>query len=669
MKEPRVVNHDIISMPIVFVEEFKDFLSELKEEKLKSVPAIPGVTEEYCRYFYFEGSPLKFIVFSESAMRTIFGKKKYQPIVDATLASFAANRIYPKNKRLALNHAIKELIKYDCREAYDILAKQYVRLYNETCPYVLDELTEAAKTPQQQLAAQNMKPIPGNFGKGISYWSNTGKLPPRKKIENGKISNVNRNDIERIKSTLGQETQPQQPVKKKKAPMKTKSGVSDNLGNIIDGLLKKAKAIKKFRGEKVDNPNFKPDFIIRKANNTSDYNPMESLQLDKKTDNFTRAVASQLKMGRTLIGYTDNDGKFVSCHDHRGQVFYMKKNIEGLTKLLSDSNNFENKGTYLGVLSFTKDFNSILDSLPENPSPEELETASDGVMEAYRKCLELSNKDKFSSSLLKNFGEFVEHNYELMRGEENYMPGVGNFEVGDKVVIGRDGSGKIIRMEHGSFKTEKKKIVGKVKFAGAAPSISGELAAVTFLKNEKQDKEVKKELEALFRDKDSLNDKQYLKSLTATMKKNFGEKSVKEFKKIYAEVMKNDENAFKSKLDEIDFYIKKYPKAKDNLLPYRAKLLKHIYNYCATEPIFNSRKTANFSTQIMAFDLNSNNLFRGERSDVESYKRHSKFSAVKLRQTNPSLKDLMDIKKVRKMFDIQGANAKPIYNVSGRNYG
>lgn len=143
------------SMPIVFVENFSDFADGIGTnlDELEQSSAVDG-TQEFCKFLNFKGSPLKFVVFSEGMMRTIFGEGRVDPIVDASLAVFSGKKKYPMNEKLALTHAIKLAVKHERRPAFDMLVKEYESKFNETCPYRMEEALEESilkEAPQQDL--------------------------------------------------------------------------------------------------------------------------------------------------------------------------------------------------------------------------------------------------------------------------------------------------------------------------------------------------------------------------------------------------------------------------------------------------------------------------------------------------------------------------------------
>lgn len=204
------------SLPIIFVENFKDFAGGILEN-MEQTSSMGSKSMEFCRFANFKGSPLKFIVFSEGMMRTLFGKKRNESMIEASLAIFEGSRKYPMNERLAMNHACKLAMRYERRETFEILASEYENKFNTQCPYsMVDMIDEAVadsgensnkKSKADELIDQGYKNIPG-YG---SYWSKTGKPPAEKKIEKGVIKNVPPAEAKKHADKTGGQGQAQQP--------------------------------------------------------------------------------------------------------------------------------------------------------------------------------------------------------------------------------------------------------------------------------------------------------------------------------------------------------------------------------------------------------------------------------------------------------------------------
>jgi len=460
-----------------------------------------------------------------------------------------------------------------------------------------------------------------------------------------------------------QDEKPRQPTTPRgKVSASMAAGMEEVKGNVGKGLTPN-----KTLG---DNSSMKPDAIAKSSKFIREFNPMES-DVILGDDNYTKAVLKQLKQGRNLLAYSDSKGDMVRADSPVNQMYYMTRNLGSLIESLKDPSKWENEGTYAGAAHFAEQFGSILGSLSEDATSEQRTAAADQMFQAYATALKMSNEDQWSNSLFKNFGEFFEHNFELMKGEENYLPSAGNFEVGDKVRVFRDGQGQILRLEHGSFKSDKSAVKdSKIRFGGAAPSVRGEVFAVTFFgEDEEKDTKIKQDLYTLYSHK-TMDGEDHLKAMVSLVKKNFGSKAAKQVLDTRAEVLANNEFKFADKLKEIDDYIKacKHPDSKKNLRFFQDKLNRHITNYSSTEAVFNRAESADFATEIMVFNRNKNELSRGERVGVDKYSRHSKFSTVKLKKMGATCEDLADPKKAAKFFDIQGTNALPHYNTKITDY-
>jgi len=125
-------------MPIVFVEDFKDFADGIGSKLEGLTQTGINRSDNYCRVISFNKSPLKFIVFEEKMMRTLFGKRD-EKIIDVTLAMYSGHKKYPFNEKLAMNHALKMVIQEQREAAYDILKSLYVTKFGGPCTHEYSE--------------------------------------------------------------------------------------------------------------------------------------------------------------------------------------------------------------------------------------------------------------------------------------------------------------------------------------------------------------------------------------------------------------------------------------------------------------------------------------------------------------------------------------------------
>lgn len=561
------------------------------------------------------------------------GSRLQQRTLSKPTPTMGGGLIYVKNKRSG------NIYKVDKETAKDGIARGY---------YVKPSKQEAAAAAQkdkQQVATQPASPA--------------GAKPAQAKRPTSPQAQRPVNPQAQLRPTPPPTAQQQKPVDKR-------SKTSKALKSQMDGIKKKVGKNLTPGKLRPSNPAFKPDSIIKKNKNTLAYNPLKEIT---GTDEYTNAVRGQLEQGRTLLSYTDEKGNMVKTDTAAGQFFYLTHNLKGLLASLENPEEFENEGTYAGTVHFAERFGEIIGSLSEDSDPKTRRAAAKSLMSAYSSMLNLSNKDQFSNSALTNFGEFVEHNFELLRGEENYMPGVGNWEVGDKVKVTRKGA-SIVRCAQASFKTKNAiGVDGKLKMSGAAPALSGEIHAVTFTTDKKKDKELKSALTTLFKDK-NMNAEDYEKAVKNLLMQHFDGPQVDEFMANRKKYLQADTNKYQTKLRTIDKYMKdfKSPEARKNLMFFRNKLERHIIDFCLVEPLMNSRKSANFSTAAMAFDRNRGVLWRGERNDVDGYRPHAKFSAVKLDDLKITEECASNMDCLRHAFDIQGVGAEPEYNLQCEPY-
>ena len=126
-------------MPIIFVESFKEFANGFGSnlEEMDQGDVVNG-TNTYCKSIGFSKSPLRFIVFEDRMMRTLFGSRK-ESVVEATLAMYSGNKKYPKNEQMAVDHAIQLAIKEERKNAFNILKTVYEQKFKESCPHQFKE--------------------------------------------------------------------------------------------------------------------------------------------------------------------------------------------------------------------------------------------------------------------------------------------------------------------------------------------------------------------------------------------------------------------------------------------------------------------------------------------------------------------------------------------------
>lgn len=243
------------SLPIIFVENFKDFAGGILDE-MEQTSAMGSRSKDFCRFANFKGSPLKFIVFSEGMMRTLFGKKRNESMIEASLAIFEGSRKYPMNEKLAMNHACKLAMRYERPKTFEILAAEYENRFQSQCPYsmvdMIDEaVTDSGSSPNKkskadELIDQGYKSIPG-YG---SYWSRSGEPPAEKKIEQGVIKNVPPAEAKKHAKKSGQAQPQQQPSSPKPEPEKQKVEPRDKkTGKTLTPDEVKAKAAGKDTGD------------------------------------------------------------------------------------------------------------------------------------------------------------------------------------------------------------------------------------------------------------------------------------------------------------------------------------------------------------------------------------------------------------------------------------
>lgn len=121
-------------IPIIFVERFEDFAKRLNTPLEKLDQEQINGSSTFCRLISFKKSPLKFIVFEDQMLRTLFGGRKPE-IIDATLALHVGYKKYPNNDALAMNHAIKLTVDEERYKAYQLLCATYERMFKLESPW------------------------------------------------------------------------------------------------------------------------------------------------------------------------------------------------------------------------------------------------------------------------------------------------------------------------------------------------------------------------------------------------------------------------------------------------------------------------------------------------------------------------------------------------------
>ena len=391
---------------------------------------------------------------------------------------------------------------------------------------------------------------------------------------------------------------------------------------------------------------FKPDQFIKKSGASSDYIP----DRDKfdHTDPMTQAVVAEFDQNKGLFVHKDQDGNLLKTDNHGGQVHYMQKNAEGLREYLSSRSNFSSETQHKALQKFTDQFEKIVSDFTKTKSDKERLALSIRLEKSFEEMLRTMDEGEWDTGPLKDFSEFVEHNSELLLGQENYMPSAGNFKIGDKVMFYRDKVGGV-RCAHGSFKSEsslpKDAILRK---GGAAPSVVGEIHAVTFFKNKKKDQQFKKALESLYKNP-SISLAKFEEEHRKILIQHFGDKKGA---KLYADmaktrkkVLKENQQNFAGKLEELEEakeHIRKTEKNADlrdqaieELDRIKHKLGRHISMYAGIVPLFSQILSANFTTQVSLFTRGT----RGERGQLhkaeiigfEGYSAHSKYAQISVK--------------------------------------
>lgn len=136
-------------IPIIFVERFEDFAKRINTPLGKLDQEQINGSSPFCRLISFKKSPLKFIVFEDQMLRTLFGGRKPE-IIDATLALYVGNKKYPSNEALALNHAIKLTVDEERYKAYQILSATYSRRFKLETPWRYITPIDEANNPSDK---------------------------------------------------------------------------------------------------------------------------------------------------------------------------------------------------------------------------------------------------------------------------------------------------------------------------------------------------------------------------------------------------------------------------------------------------------------------------------------------------------------------------------------
>jgi len=427
---------------------------------------------------------------------------------------------------------------------------------------------------------------------------------------------------------------------------------------------------------------FKPDKFIAASGATPGLFPdRDKFDMD---DPYTRTVVAEFDAGKGLFYHVDAKGKRILTNKHSGQAHYMQKYVEGFKKTLSDKGNFANKEQHKALQAFVTEYEQITADFAKTRTPKGRLALAIRQEQAFEKMNQmLDNEKDWETGPLKDFSEFVEHNTELLLGQENYMPSAGNFKIGDKVMFYRDKAGGV-RCTHGSYKSESKLPKDAIlKKGGAAPANTGEVYAVTFFKDRKKDQTMKDELNALYSE-DSMTLKEFESKHEKILVHYFGKKKGP---KLYAEMVKNrdrvmteNEQQFNVKMKELRATrdrIKKTEKNKklrdhaiNEIKRIEHKMDKHISMYAGIVPLFSQITAANFTTQVSIYErANKKGPGRMHKSEVEGcegYEAHSKHSRIGKSMGKMSAKEIIELagKKISAggWYDIQNPNCIPILN-------
>jgi len=209
------------SMPIIFVENFSDFPATIGAQVEDLDEGMEFDNGNYCRTIGFKKSPLKFIVFEDAMMRTLFGHRR-NDVVDATLAMYVAEQKYPMNEKLALNHAIKLAVENNAAGAYQMLSSIYNRKFKSENPYhqiAMQEglMSEASGDAGEEAKRKNL------VHTGYGYYGPKEKGDPtHKSVDDGnKLEPISAEDLQAYKDRKAGKTPskvPDQPTQSAAAP-------------------------------------------------------------------------------------------------------------------------------------------------------------------------------------------------------------------------------------------------------------------------------------------------------------------------------------------------------------------------------------------------------------------------------------------------------------------
>lgn len=199
------------SMPIIFVERFSDFIDKIGAQKEDLEENTDYDSGNYFRTMGFKKSPLKFAIFEDAMMRTLFGHRR-NDVVDATLAVYVSKRKFPLNEKLAINNAIKLTIENEAIGAYRILEKLYLNKFKVDNPYHKIAIQEAAGDAGEKAKKLGLVHIAYGY-----YGPDKDKEPTHKSVDSGNdLKKLNSQDLQTFnQKKSGQVPLAQQPEKSK----------------------------------------------------------------------------------------------------------------------------------------------------------------------------------------------------------------------------------------------------------------------------------------------------------------------------------------------------------------------------------------------------------------------------------------------------------------------
>ena len=190
-------------VPIIFVEKFSDFRAAIGATSEDLEEGADYDDGNYFRTIGFKKSPLKFIVFEDAMMRTLFGTRR-NDVVDATLAMYVSEKKYPANPKLAMNYAIKMVIENDAVGAYRILQKHYLNKFRSENPYhqvALQELDFEEETLVEEAPGEIEDGIDNNLQQ---IYEGVSVSDMKKKIIN-LINNIEEDVLRKVYSLIGRD--------------------------------------------------------------------------------------------------------------------------------------------------------------------------------------------------------------------------------------------------------------------------------------------------------------------------------------------------------------------------------------------------------------------------------------------------------------------------------